>query len=388
MQKKTQKNEIHRQFNPPKKQSYFLFGPRGTGKSQFLKSTYPSCKILDLLDDATQLRFLTRPESLEPIIKAMKDGDIFVADEIQKVPSLLSKIHQLIEDKSFPRVQYILTGSSARKLKAVGVDLLAGRALNRQMHPFLASELGSKFNLNASLETGLLPVVWGSNDPLDTLKSYVAMYVKEEVKQERLVRDVAAFSRFLEAISFSHGEILNLSNVARECESKRSTVDSYLEILEDLMLGYRIPPFKKKNRKITVSSDKFYYFDCGVYKSLRPVGPLDDPGSIHGPALEGLVLQNLRAWASYQNIGVEIFFWRTEAQNEVDFIVYGKNIFWAIEVKNSKRMSAKDFSGLKSFSEDYPQAKCFLLYRGSQTEVHHNIQCLPVEEFLLKNLVV
>jgi predicted AAA+ superfamily ATPase len=255
------------------------------------------------------------------------------------------------------------------------------------MHPFLASELGAKFNLNKSLEQGLLPVVWGSIDPLNTLKSYVAMYVKEEVKQERLVRDIAAFSRFLEAISFSHGEILNLSNVARECEAKRSTIDGYLEILEDLMLGYRIPPFKKKNRKLTVSSDKFYFFDCGVFKSLRPLGPLDDPGTIHGPALEGLILQNLKAWASYQNSNVEIFFWRTEAQTEVDFIVYGKNIFWAIEVKNSKKISSSDFSGLKSFSEDYPQAQCFLLYRGANTELHHKVHCLPVEEFLLNKLI-
>jgi len=380
--------KIDRHFKPPKNQSFFLFGPRGTGKSQFLKATYPNCKVLDFLDEATQLKFLTRPESLEPVVMAMKNRDILVADEIQKVPNLLSKIHQIMEDDSYPKVQFILTGSSARKLKSAGIDLLAGRALSKQMHPFLASELGSKFNLNTSLEIGLIPVVWSSESPLETLKSYIALYIKEEVKQERLVQNIAAFSRFLEALSFSHGEILNLSNVARDCESKRSTVDGYLEILEDLLLGYRISPFKKKNRKATVNSDKFYYFDCGVFKSLRAVGPLDDSAAVQGPALEGLVLQNLRAWASYQNKGVEIFFWRTEAKSEVDFIVYGENIFWAIEVKSSKKISPKDFSGLHSFSEDYPQAKCFFLYRGAHAEKHGAIHCLPVEDFLLKNLVV
>jgi len=376
-------NLIPRFYTPEKKQSFFLFGPRGTGKSFFLKNFFPNALVIDLLDDATFLKFSNDPSRLGPIVHSLKDGDVLIIDEVQKAPQLLSKIHQLIEDDKFPQIQYILTGSSSRKLKRVGTDLLGGRAILNFMHPFMASELKEKFSLKKNLELGLLPVVLGAANPEATLASYIAVYLREEVKQEGLVKNLESFSRFLEVMSFSHGEVMNLSNIARECSIKRSTIDGYLEVLEDLLIAYRIPCFKKKNRKLTIDTDKFYYFDVGVFKSLRPNGPLDDPKSLLGPALEGLVIQNLKAWISYRKQREELYYWRTKAGNEVDVIIYGPQIFWAIEIKNSSKFSKSDLSGLESFNEDYPSAECFFLYRGENKEKHGKIKCLPIEEFLL-----
>jgi predicted AAA+ superfamily ATPase len=184
-------------------------------------------------------------------------------------------------------------------------------------------------------------------------------------------------------MTYSHAEVLNLSNISRECGVKRSTCDGYLEILEDLLLGYRVPVFKKKNRKQTVDSDKFYYFDSGVYQTLKPRGPLDDQGATAGPALEGFVEQHLRAWVAHRNDGDNIYYWRTKSGNEVDFVIYGPNIFLAIEVKNCSKVQKADLSGLKSFLDDYPMAQAIFCYRGKDPERHGDIECIPVEKFLM-----
>jgi len=378
---------IQRLFNPPKKQSYFVFGPRGTGKSQFLRDLYPEAVTLDFLDEKTQFDYSVHPENLESVVEAMSDHEVLVIDEVQRAPMVLAKIHQIMEDPKFPKIIFVLTGSSARKLKREGVDLLAGRALVKTMHPFVASELGkSHFSFETRLRLGMLPLVWAAANKKETLDSYIALYLKEEVKAERLVKNLSAFSRFLEAMTYSHGEVLNLSNMSRESGVKRSTCDGYLEILEDLLLGYRIPIFKKKNRKQTIDSDKFYFFDSGVFQALKPKGPLDDPSSTLGPALEGFVEQHLRAWVNYRNKNEQIYYWRTKSGNEVDFVIYGENTFQAIEVKNSVNVRNSDLSGLKSFISDYPQASPFLLYRGDKRLKIGNIKCIPVEDFLLSEL--
>ncbi|HBE04578.1 MAG: hypothetical protein A2096_14220 [Spirochaetes bacterium GWF1_41_5] len=373
---------VKRFFHAPQKQSYFLFGPHGTGKSLFLKFYYPKAKFIDLLDDAVQFEYTRNPENLKHLLAAMRDNDVLIIDEVQKAPNLLSSIHKMMEDQSLPRVQYVLTGSSARKLKAGGADLLGGRALVKTMHPFMASELESAFDLKHALKNGLLPVIFNSDDPKNALAAYINVYLQQEVRQEGIVRNLSAFTRFLEAMSYSHAEILNLANISRECQVKRSTLDSYYEILEDLLLGFSIRSFKKNNRKSTVESSKFYFFDSGVFKALRPAGPLDDPDHAEGSALEGLVAQHLRAWAQYMDQGSEIYFWRTRAGNEVDFIIYGPENFIAIEVKKNSTIHPSDLSGLKSFKEDYPTSICVLLYGGSNIEKRGDILCLPLESFL------
>ncbi len=273
---------------------FFLLGPRGTGKSTWLGMAAPDAVVVDLLDPATERRYLARPERLADLVKAHPEAGIVVVDEVQKVPKLLDVVHQLVE--ASPRPRFILTGSSSRKLKRAGVDLLAGRALLRTMPPFMAAELGDAFDLDAALMQGMLPVVWDSANPAETLAAYVALYVREEVQTEGMVRSIPDFSRFLEAVSFSQASVLNTSEVARECEVSRKTVEGYLAILEDLLLSWRLPVFSKRARRRVTSHPKFFWFDCGVFRSMRPAGPLDSPEEIAGGALEGLVAQHLRAW--------------------------------------------------------------------------------------------
>ncbi len=374
---------IKRHFTPPSNQSYFLFGPRGTGKTKILREIYQNAVKIDLLDERKIFEFNAHPENLEKIVLAMKDGEHLILDEVQKAPNLLAKIHQMMESPEYPRIIYVLTGSSARKLKRDGVDLLSGRAIIKNLYPFTAKELGGKFNLEERLKLGMLPLVWASTNPVDTLESYIALYLREEIKLERVVKKLETFSRFLEAMAFSHAELLNISNVSRECGVKRSTCDGHLEILEDLLLGHRLQPFKIKNRKQTVSSEKFYYFDSGVFLSLHQVGPLTDNQSIMGRALEGFIEQHLQAYLAYRNCNEKLYFWRTKAGAEVDFILYGKDLFHAIEVKASNKIIPRDLVGLKSFLEDYPTANATLVYNGKYKVKHDNIMCIPVEEFLL-----
>lgn len=197
-----------------------------------------------------------------------------------------------------------------------------------------------------------------------------------------MVRNVGDFARFLEVISFSHGSLLNLNNVATECNVSRSTVSNYLQILQDMLLGFTLNVFTKRAQRALTSHPKFYLFDAGVFQALRPRGPLDKPEEIHVAALEGLVAQHLKAWIDNQHDDYELTFWRTRGGSEVDFVLYGKDYFVAIEIKNGKSISKKELSGLKAFKEDYPEAKLFFLYRGQRHMMEEEILCVPVEDFL------
>jgi predicted AAA+ superfamily ATPase len=260
------------------------------------------------------------------------------------------------------------------------VNLLAGRALLTHFHPFMAAELGVDFSLKDALRNGLIPLVVSAKSPDKTLAAYIALYLKEE----GLVRDIGAFARFLEAISFSHGSILNLSNIARECHVSRKIVENYLSIIEDLLLGFKIHVFTKRARRAMTAQPKFYLFDAGVYYHLRPRGPLDSPDEIGGMALEGLVLQHLKAWCDYSDGQVNCYFWRSRGGAEVDFILYGENYFNAVEVKNAKQIHPKSLRSLKTFLIDYPEASPILLYQGTEKLMVDGIVCCPVDDFLLQ----
>jgi predicted AAA+ superfamily ATPase len=247
----------------------------------------------------------------------------------------------------------------------------------------MASEFGDRFKLDVALKQGLLPLVVMSEEPEQVLRTYAALYVREEVQAEGLVRNIGGFSRFLEVVSFSHASVLNISNIARECEIERKVVEGYISILEDLLLAYRVPVFTKKAKRVTVSHPKFFYFDAGVYRSIRPSGPLDHPEEIEGAALEGLVAQHLIAWNAYRGEKNRLYYWRTRAGSEVDFVLYGPEAFWAIEVKNTANIRPENLSALKSFREDYPQSQAFFLYRGRERLKIGDILCLPCQDFLL-----
>ena len=374
--------QIINRFLPNPTTSFFLFGPRGTGKSTWLSACFPDALWIDLLDPATLRTYTAHPEHLESLVFGSNQKKI-VVDEVQKIPELLSVVHRLIEMKK--GWQFILTGSSARKLKRVGVDLLAGRAIVQHCHPFMAAELGDHFSLEKALQYGLLPHVALSDNPENILRAYIGTYLKEEVQAESLVRNIGHFARFLEVISFSQGSLLNLSNIARECQVSRSLVEGYLSVLEDLLLCFQLPVFTRRAKRETVSHLKFYYFDVGVFRTLRLAGPMDSVSEIDGLALEGLVAQHLTAWNDYRGAPNKLYYWRTRHGVEVNFIVYGENNFYAIEVKNGSHVHAKDLRGLQAFCADYPEAKPLLLYRGKDRLKISGIDCMPVDQFL-KNL--
>jgi len=370
---------ISRFFSPPK-QSFFLFGPRGTGKSTWMKALFPEALYLNLLLSAVREKFRAYPDELIKEVAALPKPGVVIIDEVQKVPDLLSVVHALIEEKQ--GLQFILTGSSARKLKRGGVNLLGGRALIKHLDPFMASELEGSFTLEKGLRIGMLPLVWQAEEPEELLSTYASVYIDEEVQAEALVRNVGQFARFLHVISFSHGQTLNVANIARESSVKRHTVDNFIAILEDLLLSVRLNVFSHRAQRELSQHPKFYLFDIGVFRAIRKMGPGDSHQEIEGAALEGLVFQHLRSWTHYSRGRHELFFWRTKSGLEVDFILYGESGFWAIEVKNGRVVSPEDVRGLLHFLEDYPEAKPLLLYRGSSKMEYKNVPCIPVEQFL------
>lgn len=369
-----------RLFKEPK-QSFFLFGPRGTGKSTLMRRRFPDALVIDLLNPEVRRSYAANPEKLLDIVRAEPQGRVIFIDEIQKVPDLLSVVHILIEEKK--QWLFILTGSSARKLRRQGVDLLGGRALKKSLHPFMAIELKELFSLQDALLYGLLPLRFGSADPDATLSSYISLYLDEEVKAEGIVRDIEPFYRFIETLSFSHGSQLSITNIASECMVKRTTVQSWMTIVEDLLIAFHLNVFKKRASRELTSHPKFYFFDTGVFRALRPKSILDKPTEIDGAAIEGLVAQHLRAWIEYTDEQHTLHFWRTKSGVEVDFILYGPLTFLAIEVKNSQHIHPKDTRPLEIFLEDYPEAKGIFLYRGKERRlIKDKILCLPCEEFL------
>ena len=372
-------------FFKPSETGYFLFGPRGTGKSTFLRYHYPNALWIDLLKPDDFRKYSARPERLIERVKAHPEFQVIIIDEVQKVPELLSAVHLLVEENK--SLQFILSGSSARKIKRKDVNLLGGRLVLRTMHPFLLAELGDQYSFDRALENGLIPLAVFSKLISDTLEAYVSLYIREEVQAEGLVRRIGDFSRFLEAISFSHASILNISNVARECQVERKTVENYVQILIDILIGFKLLPFQKKAKRKLATRPKFYFFDTGVYRTIRPKGPLDRPEEIGGSALEGLVAQHLRAWNAYKNQQHELFFWRSMSGVEVDFVLYGLNGIFAIEVKNTTQIRPQDLRGLHEFKKDYPDAKLVYLYRGNEKLLRNQVLCRPVDDFL-KNLSI
>lgn len=363
-------------FTPPKRQSYFLFGPRGTGKSSWVKAAYPKADYIDLLDDETYRRLLARPGSLGDFFSSQPKTVIL--DEVQKVPAVLDEVHRLIELR---KIQFVLTGSSARKLKRQGTNLLAGRALTHSLYPLTARELGEDFNLKKALSFGTLPMAVTSENPKRYLNSYVKTYLKEEIEQEGLTRQIGSFARFLETASFSQASLLSVSQIATDSQVSRKVVEDYFSILRDLLLSYELPVFSRKAKRELMTKRKFYFFDVGLYRTLRPKGPLDHESELNGAAFETLCLQELLALNHYLDAGYEFYHWRTRRHEEVDLVLYGENGFKAIEFKSSSRLRESDFKNLELFGEDYPQAKRFVVYGGAESRSHKGIKIIPASEF-------
>jgi predicted AAA+ superfamily ATPase len=361
--------------------SYLLFGPRGTGKTLWLRHTFPAAVYVDLLEARTATALLADPQRLGERIPA-HGADLVILDEIQRVPDLLNEVHRLIEARG---LRFVLTGSSPRKLRRGGANPLAGRALTESFFPLTAAELGTDFSLEKALRHGLLPTLYDSAkavDPERYLATYVETYLREEIVAEGLTRQAGAFARFLEAASFSQGQVMNVSEVARECAVQRKVVESYFGILEDLLIGVRLPVFAKHSRRQLVRHPKFYFFDVGVYRAARPRGPLDDPAQIEGAAIETLVFQELRATNQNLGLGYELYYWRTAGGMEVDFVLYGSRGIVAVEVKRKRRLTGHDLRGLRAFLADYPMAKAYVLYGGDHPLHVDTITAWPLADAL------
>jgi uncharacterized protein len=362
----------------PPEVSFFLFGPRGTGKSTLIRQSFPDALILDLLDYRTYSELLARPDRLGQIV-AGSPATTVVLDEVQRLPVLLDEVHRLIEER---RTRFVLTGSSARKLRRGGVNLLAGRARTLAMHPLTASELGDRFDLARSIAHGQLPTVYVEDDPDRYLAGYVGTYLREEVMAEALTRNLDALSRFLTAASFSQASVLSVSNVARDSGVSRKTVEGYFDLLDDLLIAFRLPVFQRRAKRALTTHPKFYFFDAGVYRAVRPKGPLDPVEEIDGAAIETLVAQELRAVNDGLQLGYALSFWRTRAGQEVDFVLYGERGLVAIEVKRSSRYVERDLANLRLFGQDYPMAHRFLFYGGDREYIADGIRVVPLARAL------
>jgi predicted AAA+ superfamily ATPase len=360
--------------------SFFLFGPRGTGKTTCVKEHAFNAQYFDLLESRLYRQLAADPQKLDSMIPEAFSGWI-VLDEVQKIPALLDEVHRLIEHKKY---KFILTGSSARSLKRKGVNLLAGRALTYHMYPLTALELGNDFNIEKIIHYGGLAAISQENNPQKYLESYVQTYLREEVLQEGLTRNLGNFAHFLETASFSQGSQINMNAIAREMCVSQKVVTNYFDILEDLLLSYRLQPFIKKAKRRLVMHPKFYYFDVGVYRYIRPKGPFDSPEEIGGVSLESLFFQELKALNDYYEFGYDLYFWRTSTGIEVDFIAYGEKGLIAFEIKRTKTINNKDLKNLRIFKKDYEPARLYLVYGGDKYEYHGDIKVIPFVEALKK----
>ncbi len=361
----------------PKNKSFFLFGPRGVGKTTWLKNNFTKAIYINLLKAETFNYLLANPGRLSDFIPN-NFTDWIIIDEVQKIPELLDEVHYLIEEKKY---KFILTGSSARKLKNKNVNLLAGRALTYNMYPLTHLELAKNFSFKNAIKYGSLPMIFSEEDKSKYLQSYVMTYLEEEVKQEGLTRSISNFSRFLEVASFSQASLLNMSEIAREAGIHRKVTENYFSILEDLLIAYFLKPFTKRQKRNQVKRNKFYFFDVGVFRTLRPKGPYDFSEEIEGVSIETQILHELKAIIDYKNLNYQVYFWRTTSGHEVDFVLYGEKNIIAIEVKRKTRINNSDLSGLKLFIKEYPQSKAYLIYSGKEVLYHDNITLIPYDHF-------
>lgn len=357
------------------KKSHFLFGPRGTGKSSLIKHDLgDEALVIDLLHSETHMRLMSNPSELESMIE-FDPKPFIVIDEIQRVPELLNEVHRLIEDK---QIRFLLTGSSARKLKRQGVNLLAGRARQAELYPLTYHELAS-FNLPRYLQYGGLPMVVLSDEPAEDLDAYVHTYLEQEIKAEALVQKLPAFSHFLQLSALTSGATLNFSSIASDAGVSVPTLREYYQILEDTFLGFLVLPWEHSVERKAVSTARFYYFDTGVKNRLARVNAVPEQTSLFGENFEHFIAMELRAYISYTRKKLPLNFWRTVGGQEVDFIV-GDEI--AIEVKSTKKVSAKNLKGLKYLMEENKMKKYYLVSQDPIALKQGDIYILPWEDFI------
>lgn len=356
--------------------SVFLWGARQVGKSTLVKRLFPNAIVYDLLKSDEYYRLMRRPQLLREELLSFDENTLVVIDEIQKIPALLDEVHWLIVNNG---IRFILCGSSARKLKRVGTNLLGGRALSVSLFPLVSAEIPD-FDLFHAINNGMIPRHYMSKNPQKRLEAYIGVYLKEEIQEEAVVRQLSSFNRFLDVAAQCDGEMINYTNIAQDCCVSAVTIKEYFNILEQTLIGYMIPAFTLTKKRRAITTRKFYYFDIGVVNHLLNRSNLQ-PGSIDfGHAFEHFMIQEIIAYLSYYEKKEKLSYWRTAGGYEVDAIIGDARV--AIEFKSSDEVQSKHTKGLKAFEEDFPEARKIIVSLDRNKRILNGIEVIPATEFL------
>lgn len=355
--------------------SYFLFGPRQTGKSSLISHSLKDARVYNLLDNTLFLELNRNPGRLSEELTAR--DKIVVIDEIQRLPDLLNEAHRLIEERG---VRFLLTGSSARKLRHGGVNLLGGRARTQYFHPLTVKELGPHFDLKRALNSGLIPSIYFSPDPNADLEAYAGNYLQQEIVAEGATRNIPAFSRFLKVAALCNATIVNFTNTANDAQVPRTTIYEYFEILKDTLIIRELPAFKKGNRRKPIRSSKYYFFDAGIARQMQGRGTLNEGTPEFGGAFETFLMHELTAFSDYKR-AVQLSFWRSTSGFEVDFIIDDHT---AIEVKAKSVITADDLRSLKAIAQEHRFKRLVCVCLEKRPRKTDNIEIVPYLDFLEK----
>lgn len=361
--------------------SFFLFGVRGVGKSTWIRSQLPDALRFDLLDETLYQGLLSDPAPFAAQLRTLPPGSWVIVDEVQRLPGLLNEVHRFIEER---KLRFALLGSSARKLRAAGVNLLAGRALWREMFPLTPEELGGPLDLGRSLQIGALPLVLASLQPEETLRAYVQLYLREEVKGEALVRNLPGFARFLPVAALCHGQTINVAGLARDAGVARTTVEGYVEILEDTLLARRLPAYTARLRVRERKHPKLYWVDPGVARAAKSAhGPLVPEE--RGALLEGFIHTLLLTYIAERNLAEEVAYWSPAGsrQTEVDFLLSRDTEHCALEIKTSTRVQTQHLAGLRAIAALPGLRRRVLIHQGQRAgRTEDGIDLWPIATLL------
>lgn len=358
--------------------SIFLWGARQTGKSTLLAMQFPDNRYIDLLKSDEFERYNRRPALLREELSLFPGNELIIIDEIQKIPALLDEVHWLISNRN---LRFILSGSSARKLRRSGANLLGGRAIRKHLYPLVSAEIPD-FDLTKACNNGMLPRHYLVEDASKRLQAYVGDYLQQEIKTEALTRNLNTFSRFMEVAALSNGEIVNYNNIATECGISAPTVKEYFSILEETLIGYMIPAFTQKVKRRVIQSPRFYYFDVGIANFLLKRTRLNQGSPEFGHAFEHFILQEIIAYIGYFKPFLNLSYWRTTSGYEVDAII--GNADTAIEIKSSNEVQSHHTKGLKAFSEEFPDARLIIVSLDKYPRQVNNVEIYPATQFLSK----
>ena len=369
-----------RRFHAAPAGSFFLLGPHGSGKSHWLRATFPHATSIDLDDSAVERRLRTRPEALESLIGSRPKAGPIIVDGVDRVPALVDVARRLAARHKGWR--FVLAGSSAKAVKRDRLNIFGKRWPRLFMHPFVAGELGRRFKVAEAMRLGTVPAVLDDPRPALARTDYYEYFFRRKVKAEKLVPQYERYREFLDVVSMAHAAQLDVASLAKACELDRKIVAGYLGVLEELFLVERLEPFTRRARRALFTQPKLYVFDAGVYRALPPV-PEQDDQEVEDAALEGLVYQHLAAWCAWApGAQRSLGFFRARAGWKVDFVVQSRDEFVAIDVQNAFAIDDDALEGVESFLADYPGARAIVLYRGQERVERGRVLCVPVDDFL------